>query len=59
MKDLTDKERKSLKKFKKKHFNDGHSACSVIFTETGIGRKVEVRCNGCFKIKDISDYESW
>lgn len=56
---LTEIEQKKAEKFNKKHYKKCNSGMSVIFTETGIGLKVEVRCNICNKIKDISDYGSW
>jgi len=56
---LDDTEKQKSKKFNKKHYEKCDSGMSVIFTETGIGLKVEVRCNKCNKIKDISNYDTW
>ena len=32
---------------------------TYMFTPTGIGIGVKVRCNYCGEIKDITDYELW
>lgn len=32
---------------------------TFLFTNTGIGSVVEVRCNRCSKTVNISDYASW
>lgn len=52
-------ERELLKKFQNKHFKLCEAGTSVIFTGTGIGVKIEIRCNKCQKIKDITDYSIW
>jgi hypothetical protein len=52
-------ETNKLKIFNSKHFNKCNSGTSVIFTNTSIGTKIEIRCNKCLKVKDISDYSSW
>lgn len=33
--------------------------CSYIYTDTPIGTIVEVRCNKCGQIHDITDYDTW
>lgn len=32
---------------------------TFIFTPTGVGTCVEVKCNACQKIKDITDIDNW
>jgi hypothetical protein len=34
-------------------------AYSIVFTPTGIGDNVHVKCPHCKKEKDITDYSSW
>ena len=40
-----------------------HKKCkgtfSYIFTPTGIGFGVEIRCNECGEVLDITDYSNW
>lgn len=56
---MNEAEIKKLNKFKKKHHEHCRSALTTMFTETGIGCKVEVYCPACKKKKDISDYSVW
>lgn len=56
---LTEAESLLLEEFQKKHYKKCNANISVIFTQTGIAPHVEVRCNLCNEIKDISDYASW
>ena len=44
--------------FKLEH--KGHApSFQYIFQSTGIGVKVQIKCPGCGKVKDITDYNSW
>lgn len=44
--------------FKLEH--KGHApSFQYIFQITGTGVKVQIKCPGCGKIKDITDYNSW
>lgn len=36
-----------------------HYTMSYIITRTEIGNIVEVRCNKCKKVHDITDYDVW
>ncbi len=56
---LTYKEGKRLAKFKGKHYEICRSAVSVIFTPTGIGNNVTVKCLHCLKTKDITEFGCW
>jgi hypothetical protein len=52
-----------------KEFREKHKECeltatiggkfSFIFTPTGLGPIVEVRCNKCGKQEDITNYDVW
>lgn len=55
-----------LEKEKADKFIEEHKKCknkftlfSYIFTPTGIGYNVEIRCNSCGKTLDITDYTTW
>ena len=50
---------KKMNKFKQKHHEKCQSAITTMFTETGIGCRVEVYCPVCDKKKDISNYDVW
>lgn len=61
---LSPNEYKNIKEFKlkhcsckKKHGLAGHY--SYIFTPTGIGYVLEIKCNRCGEIKNITDYDNW
>ena len=56
---LTIIEKVRVEKFQKEHDEKCESGISVIFTQTGIANAVEVRCNKCQQIIDISDYSTW
>ena len=56
---LNEVENEKLKKFKRKHHKECNSGVTTMFTESGIGCKVEVYCAVCEKKKDISDYNCW
>ena len=44
--------------FKLEH--KGHApSFQYIFQSAGIGVKVQIKCPGCGKVKDITDYNSW
>lgn len=58
--DLNESESKMAVAFVEKHHGMGHgSTYRYIFTPTGIGDKVVIKCVRCKKKKDISDYDSW
>ena len=52
-----------------KEFREEHKNCvfvstdggkySFIFTPTGVGTIIQVRCNACDKIKDITNIDDW
>lgn len=55
---LNENEQSSASLFKLEH--KGHApSFQFIFQTTGIGVKVQIKCPGCGKIKDITDYKSW
>lgn len=58
---LNKKEKDKAEEFMKKH-----KSCrcngeyfSYIFTPTGIGYSIEIRCNSCNEVLDITDYSAW
>jgi hypothetical protein len=55
---VSDVERKSIAAFVKKHHGPALDF-TLRFTATGIGTKIVVKCQGCGKEADVSDYESW
>ncbi len=69
--ELNERESKDALKFVEKHKNCFYKnmhkpylfrACgntSFIFTHGGIGLGVEIRCNVCGEIEDITDVSSW
>ena len=55
---LNEKEQSSASWFKLEH--KGHApSFQFIFQSAGIGVKVQIKCPGCGKVKDITDYKSW
>lgn len=61
---LTPNEDKDVKEFKLKHCSckSKHPKSgyySYILTPTGIGYVLEIKCNHCGEIKNITDYNSW
>lgn len=50
-------------KFREEHKNCPTSTIggrvSFIFTPTGLGTIIELRCNGCGKVKNITDMNKW
>ena len=61
---LSPNEDKDVKEFKLKHCScknkpglAGHY--SYILTPTGIGYVLEIKCNRCGEIKNITDYDTW
>ena len=55
---LNENEQNSASLFKLEH--KGHApSFQFIFQTTGIGVKVQIKCPGCGKVKDITDYKSW
>lgn len=61
---LTPNEDKNVKEFKLKHCSckSKHSKpdrYSYILTPTGIGYVLEIKCNCCDEIKNITDYNNW
>jgi hypothetical protein len=61
---LTPNEDKDVKEFKLKHcscknksLKSGHY--SYILTPTGFGYVLEITCNCCGEIKNITDYNNW
>ena len=61
---LSPNEDKDSKEFKLKHCSCrnkhglvGHY--SYILTPTGIGYVLEIKCNRCGEIKNITDYDTW
>jgi len=65
--EINDKQEKWAEDWLKHHncgpiFLDDPRVCyesSYIITPTNIGHIVEVRCNKCGQIHDITDYETW
>ena len=56
---INDTERTRLNKFVTKHGKKCENTVSIILTYTGVGVVIELRCNACHTIKDISDYSIW
>lgn len=56
--ELSEEETLKADEFRKVH-KDCKGLFSYIFTPTGIGFSVEIRCNKCGKILDITDYNTW
>lgn len=57
---LNEKETKSLKRFYRKHSKTCAGTYEkVIFSCTGVGIQIKVKCPVCKKKKDVSDYECW
>ncbi len=55
---LNEDEQSSASLFKLEH--KGHApSFQFIFQSAGIGVKVQIKCPGCGKVKDITDYKSW
>jgi hypothetical protein len=53
-------EKYKAEKFHRKHYKKCDTVdISIIMTETGIGVNVNIQCNKCLKINDISNYENW
>jgi hypothetical protein len=55
---------KEFEKFREKHkdcefISTTGGKFSFIITPTGLGPVVEVRCNSCDKIEDITDIDNW
>ena len=52
-----------------KEFQEKHKECeftstiggkfSYIFTPTGLGPVIEIRCNACDEIKDVTNIDDW
>lgn len=55
---ITEKEKEEIVKFKDKH-KKCKNTMSYIFTTGAIGRGLEIKCNGCCVIKDITDISHW
>ena len=65
---LSDKEEQSFEEFRDKHkkctdklpmATDGKYPFTYVFTPGGVGTIVKVRCNGCGKEENITDYDNW
>jgi hypothetical protein len=64
---FTDKEQKEIDLFNKEHekcisdinATEGNYKVSYIITPNGLGYLLEIRCNVCNKIKDITDSNGW
>ena len=59
---LSDRERERLDFFVNEHpysCGRGRDDFTLRFTSTGIGTRVVVKCKGCGKKEDVSEYESW
>jgi len=57
---LSQKEEKSAKDWQKYHKGIcTYRSFSYVFTPTGIGDAVYIRCDYCKKQKEITDYENW
>lgn len=59
--ELSKKEKEEADKFIEEHkkCDSKFTTFSYIFTPTGIGYNVEIRCNSCRKTLDITDYTTW
>lgn len=66
--ELTDSEEDKVFAFKEQHkectknmpdATDGKYPFTYSFTPGGIGTVVKVRCNGCGKETNITDYDNW
>lgn len=55
---LTQKEQAAISLFKLEHKGHGPEF-EYTFIPTGVGIKVCVKCKGCGKVKDVTDYNSW
>lgn len=61
---LSPNEDRDIKEFKLKHCScrNRHRSShqySYIVTPTGIGYALEIKCNRCGEIKDVTDYDTW
>lgn len=58
---MTENESKAQREFSEEHYTKCNSklGTSLILTGTGIGTAIEIRCNKCGEIKNITDYECW
>ena len=54
---LNEKEIASAELFRLNH--KGHGQFVYMFTPTGIGTNVQIKCLGCNELKDITDYNLW
>ena len=65
---LTDKEIEEANEFKAEHKKCGENMASAtegkyqftyMFTPNGFGHLTQIKCNGCGKVKDITDTSHW
>lgn len=68
---LTEKETSEIQEFMKKHenccfeklnkhfFSTTGGQFSFIFTPTGLGNVVIIKCNACDKTEDVTDISNW
>ena len=66
--ELSDKEYESAEAFKKEHracteklpcATDGKYPFTYSFTRGSIGSIVKIKCNGCGKEQNITDFDNW
>jgi hypothetical protein len=58
------KELETINEFEKNHSRCYHkykktSKFKIKATQTGLGYNVKVKCCGCKKSKDVTDYDTW
>lgn len=56
---LSEKEKKKINKFEKKHWEKCNSNIIYIIYPGSIGYGISTKCVGCKKEKDVTDYGTW
>lgn len=63
--ELSEIESEEAKNFMEKHYSSCYVPTTIggmfsyIITPTGVGYSIEIRCNICGEIIDVTDYGSW
>lgn len=56
---LSSEEHDQAELFAAEHRDCKSNSFTLKFTATGVGTKIVVKCKGCGKKKDISEYDRW